>query len=51
MGFGRRGGISTLLAVEKKSLVPVPEQWSLEDAATVPVVYGTVLYSFITVST
>lgn len=46
MGFNTGGALATLIAIEKYSAIPIPDDWSLEDAATVPIVYGTVLYAF-----
>ncbi|KAI1303654.1 Fatty acid synthase [Halotydeus destructor] len=44
-----KGLASTVLASrdEQEFVWPVPDSWSLEDAATVPVVYATALYALI----
>lgn len=39
------GALSTIITADKSFLIPVPKNWTLEDAATIPVVYGTVLYA------
>lgn len=49
MGFSP-GALATLVQLDRRVLIPVPENWTLEDAATVPVVYGTVLYGLVKVS-
>lgn len=46
MGLCEGGSLATSLAISKYFLLPVPDHWSLEDAATVPVVYATTLYAF-----
>lgn len=45
MGFFVGGALSTLLDADKSLTLPVPHNWSLEDAATVPVVYLTVIFA------
>lgn len=40
-----QGSLSTLVMADKFMMMPVPDAWSLEDAATVMVVYSTVLYA------
>ncbi|KAK9875949.1 hypothetical protein WA026_011050 [Henosepilachna vigintioctopunctata] len=47
MGMIVHGALSTLIAADSYSLVKVPECWTLEQAATVPVVYGTVIYALV----
>lgn len=49
MGFNTGGALATLIAVNKANIVQIPDHWSLAEAATIPVVYGTVLYGFIVV--
>ncbi len=44
------GCISNKTLADSTMLINVPDQWTLEEAATVPCVYNTVLYSLITVS-
>lgn len=46
MGIVGTGALSSLVIADPQLLMPVPDHWSLEDAATVPVVYGTVIYAF-----
>ena len=48
MGMVPFKGIATTLLTHKDYLWEVPEDWSLEDAATVPVVYTTAYYALIT---
>ena len=40
-------GLATVVDVEKHFLWSVPESWSLEQAATVPVVYTTAYYALV----
>lgn len=42
--------LATLLEADVNLMVEIPDGWSMEDAATVPVVYATVLYAFFVVS-
>jgi NADPH:quinone reductase-like Zn-dependent oxidoreductase len=44
MGMIRNGALASVVLAEKNMLWNVPEHWTIEDAATVPVVYGTVSY-------
>ncbi|XP_074599361.1 fatty acid synthase-like [Brevipalpus obovatus] len=45
MGMVHSGAMATQVSVGPEDFVlPVPSDWSLEDAATVPVVYGTAIY-------
>lgn len=46
MGICDNGSLATQHVVDEHLFIPVPDGWSLEDAATVPVVYSTVLYAF-----
>lgn len=46
MGLCDSGSLATQHTADRYFLIPVPDEWSLEDAATVPVVYSTVLYAF-----
>ncbi|XP_076764194.1 fatty acid synthase-like [Xylocopa sonorina] len=46
MGFADGKCISNLVVTNKHKVWPVPDEWSLEDAATVPTAYFTVLYAF-----
>ncbi|KAG7203842.1 hypothetical protein KM043_017898 [Ampulex compressa] len=45
MGITPRRGFSNLVHVDKCFTWPVPEGWTLEDAATVPCVYATAYYA------
>lgn len=47
MGLLPARGLATAVDVDKRFLWPVPEAWSLEEAATVPVVYATVYYALV----
>lgn len=47
MGFCSGGALATRVITDRRILIPVPDAWSLEDAATVPIVYGTVLYALV----
>lgn len=40
-------GLATSVDVEHKFLWPVPDSWTLEEAATVPVVYATAFYALV----
>lgn len=44
------GAISTLVKPDEDLLLPVPNEWSLEEAATVPFAYSTALYALVKVS-
>lgn len=50
MGMVTYGALATILAADSYLLWNIPECWSMEQAATVPVVYGTVLYALVLVS-
>lgn len=45
MGIVVGGALSNLVRADKYLTFPVPQNWTLEDAATVPVVYLTVVYA------
>nr|QCW07581.1 fatty acid synthase 1 [Blattella germanica] len=47
MGMVRCGATANLVLADKLFTWDIPDHWSLEDAATVPVVYGTVLYAMV----
>ncbi|GLV33211.1 Fatty acid synthase 3 [Carabus blaptoides fortunei] len=38
--------LATMVSADPQLIWEVPNQWSFEDAVTVPIVYGTVLYAF-----
>lgn len=40
-------GLATTVDVDKRFLWPIPEAWSMEQAATVPVVYTTAYYALV----
>ena len=42
-------GISSQVIVDPSSVWQVPDSWTLEDGATVPVVYSTVIYALLMV--
>jgi fatty acid synthase len=44
MGMGSYGSMATMVLSGKDFVWDVPEHWTLEEAATIPVVYGTVSY-------
>lgn len=46
MGIVPYGGISTIVKPYSPFVWNVPDKWSLEEAATVPVVYSTVYFAF-----
>lgn len=39
------GGLATLIEADKELMLKVPDSWTLEEAATVPITYATVLYA------
>ncbi|XP_044764578.1 fatty acid synthase-like [Coccinella septempunctata] len=45
MGMVVRGALSTMIAADNYLLMDVPDCWSLEEAATLPVVYGTIIHA------
>ena len=42
MGMVNHGALASVIMAEKSMLWDVPDHWTLEDAATVPMVYGIV---------
>lgn len=50
MGTVNNGALATYVTPDDAMLYEIPSKWSLEEAATVPVVYSTTLYAMITVS-
>jgi fatty acid synthase len=42
MGMVDHGALASAVVARKNMMWEVPDLWTLEDAATVPVVYGTV---------
>ncbi|XP_044739892.1 fatty acid synthase-like [Chrysoperla carnea] len=47
MGLVPRAGLATRIECDEDFIWPVPENWTMEDAATVPVVYATVYSSLV----
>lgn len=47
MGLIGRGGIATKVHVDPLFLWPIPNEWTMAEAATVPVVYATVYYALV----
>lgn len=50
MGMLGQGTLATLVKADPTMLWNVPDSWSLQDAASVPVVYATCLYAMVMVS-
>lgn len=50
MGMIAHGALSTLILSDAYFKFPIPDRWTFEEAATIPVVYGTVIYALIMVS-
>ncbi len=42
MGMGPYRALASVVVADRSMLWDVPDDWTLEDAATVPVAYGTV---------
>ncbi|XP_067015649.2 fatty acid synthase [Anabrus simplex] len=49
MGMMSSGSVGNVIIADKFFLWPIPDDVSMEDAVTVPVIYGTVLYAFLVV--
>lgn len=47
MGLVKRGSACTTVRAHPKLLWPVPQNWSLEDAATVPLAYAQAFYCLV----
>ncbi|XP_048505770.1 fatty acid synthase-like [Athalia rosae] len=47
MGMVNSGALSNLCVCDRQLQWPVPDGWSLEDAATAPTVYGTAYYALV----
>ncbi|KAJ8712849.1 hypothetical protein PYW08_008153 [Mythimna loreyi] len=47
MGMIRNRGMTNLAEGDKALLWAIPDEWTLEEAATVPVAYGTVYYAMV----
>lgn len=50
MGILTRATLSTLIMADPTMLWKVPDSWSLQDAASIPIVYATCLYAMVVVS-
>lgn len=46
MGLCKSGSLATSIVADKYLTAPIPNEWSLEDAATVPAAYTSILYAF-----
>lgn len=49
MGVLLGGALSTQVKPDEDLCLPIPDEWSLEDAATVPIAYLTALYALVKV--
>ncbi|PNF22348.1 hypothetical protein B7P43_G18279 [Cryptotermes secundus] len=49
MGITSRRALASVLQADRAMLWDVPDHWTLEDAATVPVVYATAYYALVTI--
>lgn len=47
MGMIRNRGMTNLAEGDRALLWAIPDVWSFEEAATIPVAYGTVYYSLV----
>jgi fatty acid synthase len=47
MGVLQARGLATIVDAHKRYLWPVPDNWTLEQAATVPVAYATAFYALV----
>ena len=50
-GMTNDQGISSHVTFDSSLVWKIPDSWTLEDAATVPVVYSTVIYALLMVPT
>lgn len=50
MGISASGTLATVILPDKEFLTEVPQGWNLEEAASIPVAYGTALYALFSVS-
>lgn len=50
-GMVTSAALATILEADTNLMVEIPDEWSMEEAATTPVVYSTVFYSLFVVST
>lgn len=49
MGMLRSGSLATIASPNSQLVWKIPDEWSMEEAATVPVVYGTVIFALVNV--
>ncbi|XP_031358278.1 fatty acid synthase-like isoform X2 [Photinus pyralis] len=47
MGMAANGALSTLVLADRRLLWEIPQEWSFEEAASVPFTYGTALYGIV----
>ncbi|XP_046963942.1 fatty acid synthase-like [Vanessa cardui] len=47
MGMVRNSGMANMVVADKALLWGIPDEWTLEEAASVPVAYGTVYYALV----
>lgn len=47
MGMVRNAGLANVVKGDRALLWAIPEEWSFEEAATIPVAYGTVYYAMV----
>lgn len=50
MGITKNKGITNVVEADSDSTWTIPDNWSYEEAATVPIVYATVMYSLFMVN-
>lgn len=47
MGMVRNRGMANVVEGDKALLWSIPDEWTFEEAATIPVTYGTVYYAMV----
>jgi NADPH:quinone reductase-like Zn-dependent oxidoreductase len=47
MGMVFSGGMANIVNADEYLMWPIPDEWTLEEAVTIPVTYGTVYYSLV----
>lgn len=45
MGFTQKGSLANLITIDKNLILDIPNEWSLEEAATIPLAYITALFA------
>lgn len=50
MGLNIHGCLSNLLLADRELIYKVPDEWTIEEAVTVPLVYTTAIYALIMVT-